>query len=129
MGDQADAGGEEARVLGRSRHVAGVIGREGAVHRRDVHPDLLEQPPVHHPHDPAAALGPLPGGANEASRLSRKQVRRGLVLQRLEGVVDAVPQALEPVAGFGFQVGERISVGHPRLVCGPAGRVKCAPRR
>ena len=80
-------------------------GGKVAVHGRDVHADLLEQPAVHHAHDAAAALG---RGSRRLLRSGRRaEVRGRLVLQRLEGGADAVAQGFEPGAGapFGFPAG------------------------
>jgi hypothetical protein len=97
--DQADAGGEEPRVLVRAGHVLGHLRREGPVHRRDVDADLLEQAAVHHRHHAAAAGLAIPGLALEAAGRAGIEVGRGLVLQAFEFGADLVAQAFEPCLG------------------------------
>ncbi|MNJ45501.1 hypothetical protein D3C77_405990 [compost metagenome] len=99
VADQADARGVEPRVVLGAGHVLGVVGRKGPVHGRAVDPDLLEQAAVHHAHDAAAALGPVPGRADEAAGLAGEQLGGGGVLQGLQGSVNPVAQGLEPDAG------------------------------
>ncbi len=82
MGDERDAGGPEARILVRAGDLAAELGRELAVHRRDVDADLLEDAPAHHRHDAAAARAAgmvlaVPGLALEAA--GRRGFRRRTV--------------------------------------------------
>src|SRR6186713_1152587 len=109
MGDQRNAGGPEARVLLGTRYLLAEFRREFAVHRRAVHTDLLENPPVHHCHEAAASrraamVGALPGGANEAARspVSKWGICRQRIFQALELGADIVAQRLEPTARLGL---------------------------
>ena len=55
VGDEADPGGEKARVVLCAVDACREFGREAAADGRDVHPDLLEDPAVHLPADAAAS--------------------------------------------------------------------------
>ena len=97
VGDEADPGGEEARVLFGAGDGLGEFGAELAADGRDVDPDLLEHRADHLPAHPAAArlaarVGAVPRCEAEA------RVRSRLPLDRLEGGADAVAQGFEPVA-------------------------------
>ena len=103
VGDQRDAREPEARVVGGAGNLATEFQRELAMHGRAVHADLFEQPPAHHRHHPAAALGAgvigaLPRRAHEAAGLARIERGRGLVLEFLERGADLVAQSLEPAS-------------------------------
>ncbi len=118
VGDQADAGGEEAAVGLCARHGLGELRRELAVHGGDVHPDLLEEAAVHHAHDAAAAGLARPRLKLEAARARAVERLRRLVLQLLEGGADAVAQGFEPGAGAALagieDVGGRGELAHRR---------------
>ncbi len=111
VADQADPGGEEPGILRRPRHRLGVVSRKRSVHGRDMDPDLLEQPAVHHPHDAPAACLAVPRRPHEPPGLPRKQIIGGRILQRLEGRMDTVAQMLEPGAGLDLLQVERIGKG------------------
>lgn len=111
MADQADPGGEEPGILRRAGHRPGVVGRKRSVDGRDMHPDLLEQPAVHHPHDAPAACLAFPRRPHEPPRLPRKQISGRRILQRLEGRMDTVAQMLEPGTGLDLLQVERIGKG------------------
>ena len=104
VGDQADPCGEEPRVLLRTGHVRGHLGREGPEDHRGVDPDLLEQPAVHHRHHAAAARLADPGLALEPAGFARIQVGGRGVLEGLEGRQDPVTQRFEPGARPGLAV-------------------------
>ena len=78
----------EAQKAGSSSapgNLAAELRRELAVDGRGVHADLLEDAPVHHRHDAAAArLGTMPLLALEPARLAIRQRTRQLVLERFE---------------------------------------------
>ena len=72
VGDERNAGGEKARVVGGAGNLLAEFRREFAEHGRDVHADLLEYAALHHRHDAAAArraavVGAVPGRAHEAA--------------------------------------------------------------
>ncbi len=92
--DQADAAGPEARVLGCTGDLGTKFGGELPPDRGDIDPDLLENPPLHDAHHPAASVrailgGPAPCRLLEASRLSRPS---RLLLDRIEGRAQPVAQ-------------------------------------
>ncbi len=113
MRDEADAGGEEARVGFRAVDRLGEFGREGAEHGRGVDPDLLEHAALHHPHRAATAgrarrIGAFPVGPLEAPGGKRAAA---FVLERLEGGTQLVAERAEPRLGgklFGVESGEHV---------------------
>ena len=107
VGDQRDAGGEEARIGLGAGDLGAEFGRELAVHGGDVDAHLLEHAAApQQAHHPAAALAGFRGtGPCRALEAARREGgvgaagRLGLVLDRLEGGAEAVAQGLEPGAG------------------------------
>ena len=99
MRDDGYAARPEARIVGRTRDPVPELGRERAVHRREVDADLLEHAALHDRHlaaAPVAAVfrGPLPDGALEpAGRSGASFVG---VLERLEGGAEPVAEGPEP---------------------------------
>ena len=95
--DQADAGGEEARVGFGAVDLAREFLRERAADGRDIDPDLFEHAAVHLAADSAAA-----GFAGRIVAVPRRERERGVApgfaLDRLELRADAVAQLLEPIA-------------------------------
>ena len=55
MGDQRNAGGVKARIVGGAGNLLAEFRREFAEHGRDVDADLFEDAALHHRHDAAAA--------------------------------------------------------------------------
>ncbi|CAH2599395.1 protein of unknown function [Rhodovastum atsumiense] len=102
VGNQADAAGPEARILGGTGDPGREFRREVAEHGGDVDAHFLEDAAAHDAHHPATAaaciLGrALPGGALEAPG---RTIRTFLcVLDRFEAGAKRVAQALEPNAG------------------------------
>src|SRR4051794_17764816 len=97
MGDQADAGGEEAGVDLGAGDALGEFGREGAADGRDVDTDLFEDLAGQLAADTAAArfagrVGSLPWRVGEGRLAAR------FPLDLLECGADAIAQRLEPVA-------------------------------
>ncbi|KAF1853478.1 hypothetical protein Lal_00013840 [Lupinus albus] len=126
--DQADARRPEFAGLRRTGDVGAEFRAEGAVDGRDVDPDLLEHPALHHRHGAAAALAAAMVRAGPALALEPAggQVGMGagqLVLQRLEGGADAVAQLLEPGGGAGLALFDGAGVGG---CCGGHGVSGCA---
>ena len=114
------------------------LGPERAVDGRDVHPDLLEHPPLaHHRHHPAAGVGLALAGAAGllAHEAAGGQIGERtpvlLVLQPLEGGADVVAQPREPGgrAGLGASVMSINPSRPPSAGTGiPARRRRCADR-
>ena len=109
VGDERNAGGEKARVVGGAGNLLAEFRGEFAEHRRDMDADLLEYAALHHRHDAAATrraavVGAVPGRAYEAA--GRAIGERGAggegVLQILECGHDLVAQRLKPGAGALF---------------------------
>ena len=103
MRDQRNAGGEEARVVGRARNILAEFRSEFAEHRRDVDADLFEDAARHHRHDAAAAcgagvIGAAPRRAREAARRAvGERRRRGQgIFHGFERRYDLVAQRFEP---------------------------------
>ncbi len=95
VGDEADAGGEEMRVLASAVDRAGEFLGEAAGDRGDVDSDFLEHRAAHQPTDASAARAAIGVGA-VPRRVDEARVAAGLALDLLEGGADAVAQALEP---------------------------------
>ena len=81
MDDQRNAGGPEARIGLGARDLGAEFRREFAMDGGDMHAGLLEQPPMQHRHDAAAAIaaivaGALPGRALEAAGLAHRPAAR-----------------------------------------------------
>ena len=99
--DQADAGGEEARIVGGAVDRLGEIAFEASAHGRDVDADLLEDAALHHAAHPATArravrVGSVPG------RVFERRLRSRLSLDGFERGADAVAQRFEPGARRGL---------------------------
>ena len=100
--DEADAGGEEARVVAGAVDGAREFGRERSADGGDVDADLLEHAALHYAAHAAPAIAgaavaragllAVPGDEREGRVAAR------LALDRLERGTDAIPQRLEPVA-------------------------------
>ena len=85
---------DEAAVAAGARDLLGEVLRQLAEHRGRVDADLLEDAPVHHRHDAAAAfLFAVPGRALEAAG-GKAGLLAELVLQLLEALADPVAQRL-----------------------------------
>ena len=120
--DEADAGGEEARVLLGAGDRLGEFGTERAADGRDVDPDLLEHLAGHLPAHAAAAgfaarVGAVPRRVGEGG------VGAGLALDRLERRADPVAQRFEPVARRLLLV---VELEHGRLIAAASVRRKAA---
>src|SRR5713101_4112989 len=97
------------RVFGRALNLRPEFRRKFAEHRRAMHADLFEQPPMHHRHHAAAAgcaamVGALPGRADEARRFAWIERGRRFVFQFFEGQADVVAQCFEPASGAGLAI-------------------------
>ena len=102
MGDERDAARPKAGIVRCARDLVAELGREFAGHGRDVDPDLLEHPAVHDRDRAAAAFGPLPIPALEATRHTPIGAGAGIyVLDRLEVGADAVAEQRKPGLGRG----------------------------
>ena len=102
-------------------------------------PDLLEDAPVHHRHDAAAAPrgrhGPCaPRACARSGRAAVASGKNGsgrLVFERFEGGADPVPQGGEPGGRFGLEALDRRWInGHLQtcVVMGVSGRQPCAEK-
>ena len=116
VGDQRDAGRPEARIVSRAGDLRAELGREFAVHGRDVDADLLEDAAVHDRHDAASArragvVGPLPRTANEAASrpLGERSVRRQVILQRFQFTTDLASNVRKPAFGAAHQIGKGLA--------------------
>ena len=100
VGDQADAGGPESRVLGRAGHAGAHLGAELAGDDGDVHADFFEHAAVHQP-DGAAAFeaGPLPWRPFETAGRAIAAQHAALILDGFERGTQPVAQAGEPLRG------------------------------
>src|SRR3546814_7282223 len=117
MRDEADSGGEGARVLARAVDRGGEIGRELAGYGRHVDADLFEDPAGHHAaHAAAAFAGRQPLGLAVPRRIGKARVAARLGLDRLEFGADPRPKRFEPVARRLLLRAERVHAGTP-FVC------------
>src|SRR5207248_8188851 len=97
------------------RDLVAELGRELAVDRGDVHPDLLEDTAMHHRHYAAAAIATarvlaLPGGPDESpgSMAGKRRFAGELILEPLECAENAITEIGEPGGGpclAGFDIG------------------------
>ena len=111
MSDDADAGGEKARVFGGARHGLGHFRREGPVHHRNVDAHLFEHPAAHQAHGPAAALVALPRLQFETAGVSGVEVGGSVVLDGFKGGDELALKLAEPGLGRLLLVGE-VLAGH-----------------
>jgi hypothetical protein len=95
--DEADPGGEEARVLLCAGDGLGELFAETAADGRDVDPDLFEHLARHLAPDSAAA-GLAARVAALPRRVGEGRVGAGFALDRLECGADSVAKRFEPVA-------------------------------
>ena len=95
--DQADAGGEKARIDVRAGNRGGEFWAEFAVDGRDVDPDLVEDLAIHLAAHPAAAMRSVSFGAVPRDVLKRR-LAPGLAFDRLERGANPGAQRFEPVA-------------------------------
>jgi hypothetical protein len=122
--DHRDARCPESGIIGRARNLSAKFRREFAVNGRAMHADFLEQPPVHHPHDPAAArlagmVGAIPRCPFKSPGRVGIKRSRGLVFQPFEGGADVIAQGFEPGLRASLAIFEEGSIHWRCLISNP----------